>query len=82
MPETKPRVLFDNAYHARKRRDAKEIELLREALNAAIHMIDGIGRNVPFAEEAEREDALNAALHELYGFGYTRAVEENEDAEV
>ena len=55
---------------------AEEIALLREALNAAIHMIDGIGRNVPFAEEAEREDALNAALHALYAFGYTKATEE------
>ena len=55
---------------------AEEIALLREALNAAIHMIDGIGRNVAPAEEAERENALNAALHELYEFGYTKATEE------
>jgi hypothetical protein len=74
MTETKPRVLFDNAYHARKRRDAKEIALLREALNAAIHMIDGIGRNVPWAEEAELEDALNETLHELAAFGYTEEI--------
>ena len=77
MPETKPRVLFDNAYHARKRRDAKEIALLREALNAAIGMIDGIGRNVAPLEEVELERELNEALRELYEFGYTRAVEEN-----
>ena len=82
MSETKPRVLFDNAYHARKRRDAKEIDLLREALNAAIHMIDGIGRNVAPLEEVELERDLNEALRGLYDFGYTRAVEENEDAEV
>ena len=82
MPETKPRVLFDNAYHARKRRDAKEIDLLREALNAAIDMIDGIGRNVAPLEEVELERDLNEALRGLYDFGYTRAVEENEDAEV
>ena len=82
MAETKPRVLFDNAYHARKRRDAKEIELLREALNAAIGMIDGIGRNVAPLEEVELERDLNEALRGLYDFGYTRAVEENEDAEV
>ena len=81
MPETN-RVLFDNAYHARKRRDAKEIELLREALNAAIGMIDGIGRNVAPLEEVELERDLNEALRGLYDFGYTRAVEENEDAEV
>ena len=49
----------------------KEIALLREALNAAIGMIDGIGRNVPWTEEAELEDALNEALHELAALGYT-----------
>lgn len=72
MPETKPRVLFDNRYHARKRRDAKEIAALREALNAAIALIDGIGRNVtPLAEE-RLEDELNECLHELAAMGRPR----------
>lgn len=74
MTETKPRVLFDNAYHARKRRDAKEIELLREALNAAIGLIDGIGRNVAPLVEERLEDELNEALHGLAEFGYTEEV--------
>ena len=52
----------------------KEIALLREALNAAIGMIDGIGRNVPWTEEAELEDALNEALHELAALGYTEEI--------
>lgn len=52
----------------------KEIALLREALNAAIGMIDGIGRNVPWTEEAELEDALNETLHELAAFGYTEEI--------
>lgn len=55
----------------------EEIALLREALNAAIGMIDGIGRNVAPLEEIELERELNEALRELYEFGYTRAVEEN-----
>ena len=70
--------MVETRYDARKRRDAKEIELLREALNAAIGMIDGIGRNVAPLEEIELERELNETLRELYDFGYTRAVEEND----
>ena len=55
---------------------AKEIALLREALNAAITMIDGIGRNVAPLEEVELERELNETLAALYEFGYTKATEE------
>ena len=56
---------------------AEEIALLREALNAAITMIDGIGRNVAPLEEVELERELNETLAALYEFGYTKATEEN-----
>ena len=55
---------------------AEEIELLRNALNAAITMIDGIGRNVAPLEEVELERELNETLHALYEFGYTKATTE------
>lgn len=63
--------MLETRYDERKRRDAEEIELLRTALNAAIGMIDGIGRRVRRAEEVELERELNEALHGLFEFGYT-----------
>ena len=70
--ETKPRVLIDNRYHARKRADIEEIATLRGALNAAIALIDGIGRNVTPLVEERLEDELNEWLHELAAMGRPR----------
>ena len=63
--------MLETRYDTRKRRDAEEIALLRTALNAAVTMIDGIGRNVAPLEEIELERELNAAILELFEFGYT-----------